>query len=70
MPAPKGEFVKVSFIAGSLPQGEFIGGLPTDGSIISADADIAAAWIAAGYARNASTAAPAAPAVAASDIKE
>ena len=45
-------------------------GLPSDGSIISVKAEVAAVWIAAGYAKKASTAAPAAAVVAQSDDKE
>jgi hypothetical protein len=70
MPAPKNQFTTVQFIANSLPQGEFMNGLPTDGSMITVDADVAATWIAAGCAKNVATAAPAAEVVATSDIKE
>ena len=51
--------VDVQFVPGSLPQGEFVAGLPLDGSTISAPAVQAEAWIAAGIAKRVS-AAPAA----------
>lgn len=51
--------IDVQFVPGSLPQGEFVAGLPTDGSTISAPAVQAEAWIAAGIAKKVS-AAPAA----------
>ena len=51
--------IDVAYVAGSLPQGEFVAGLPTDGSTISAPAVQAEAWIAAGIAKRIS-AAPAA----------
>ena len=51
--------IDVQYVLGSLPQGEFVGGLPTDGSTISAPAVLAEAWIAAGIAQRVS-AAPAA----------
>jgi hypothetical protein len=51
--------IDVQFVPGSLPQGEFVAGLPTDGSTISAPAVQAEAWIAAGIAKRIS-AAPAA----------
>jgi len=70
MPAPKDDLVKMQYVPGSLPQGQFLAGLPTDGSIISVNAETAAVWIAAGYAKKASTAAPAAAVVAQSDDKE
>jgi len=70
MPAPKDELVQIQYVPGSLPQGQFVSGLPSDGSIISVNAETAAAWIAAGYAKKASTAAPAAAVVAPSDDKE
>jgi hypothetical protein len=56
--------IDVQYVAGSLPQGEFVGGLPTDGSTISAPAVLAQAWIAAGIAK------PASAAPAAEDDKE
>jgi len=65
MPAPKRfnypviSHINVRYIPGSLPQGEFVGGLPLDGSTINAPAVLAEAWIAAGIAERA-TAAPAA----------
>ena len=52
--------IEVQYIQGSLQEGEFVGGLPTDGSIISAPAVQAEAWIAAGIAQRVSNAAPAA----------
>jgi hypothetical protein len=70
MPVPKDELTEVQYVPGSLPQGQFMAGLPTDGSIISVNAETAAVWIAAGYAKKASTAAPAAAVVAPSDDKE
>ena len=51
--------IDVQFVPGSLPQGEFVAGLPSDGSTISAPAVQAEAWIAAGIAKKVS-AAPAA----------
>jgi len=51
--------IDVQFVPGSLPQGEFVAGLPLDGSTISAPAVQAEAWIAAGIAKRIS-AAPAA----------
>jgi hypothetical protein len=48
--------IEVQYVAGSLPQGEFVGGLPSDGSTISAPAVLAQAWIAAGIAKPASAA--------------
>jgi len=56
--------INVQYVAGSLPQGEFVGGLPLDGSTISAPAALAQAWIAAGIAK------PASAAPAAEDDKE
>ena len=56
--------IEVQYIAGALPQGEFVGGLPLDGSTISAPAALAQAWIAAGIAK------PASAAPAAEDDKE
>lgn len=54
MPAPKTpkpiSHIAVRYVHGSLPQGEFVGGLPLDGSTISAPAELAEAWIAAGIA--------------------
>jgi hypothetical protein len=47
----------VQFVPGSIPQGEFVAGLPSDGSIISAPVVQAEAWIAAGIAKRAATAA-------------
>jgi len=70
MPAPKDQPVEVQCVPGSLPQGQFMPGLPSDGSSISVDAETAAAWIAAGYAKKVSIAAPAAAVVAPSDDKE
>jgi len=57
--------IQVQYIQGSLPEGEFVGGLPTDGSIISAPAVQAEAWIATGIAQRVSNAA-----LAAQDDKE
>jgi hypothetical protein len=54
----------VQYVLGSLPQGEFVGGLPLNGSTISAPAALAQAWIAAGIAK------PASAAQAAEDDKE
>ncbi len=51
--------IDVQFVPGSIPQGEFVAGLPSDGSIISAPVVQAEAWIAAGIAKRVS-AAPAA----------
>lgn len=51
--------IDVQFVPGSIPQGEFVAGLPSDGSIISVPAVQAEAWIAAGIAQRVS-AAPAA----------
>ena len=51
--------IDVQFVPGSIPQGEFVAGLPSDGSIISAPVVQAEAWIAAGIAQRVS-AAPAA----------
>ena len=48
--------IDVQFVPGSIPQGEFVGGLPLDGSIISAPAVQAEAWIAAGIAQRVSAA--------------
>jgi hypothetical protein len=65
MPAPKtindhtSSHIEVRYVAGSLPEGEFVGGLPLDGSTINAPAALAEAWIAAGIAQKVS-AAPAA----------
>ena len=56
--------INVQYVLGSLPQGEFVGGLPSDGSTISAPAVLAQAWIAAGIAK------PASAAPAAEDDKE
>ena len=56
---PVTSHIDVQYVAGSLPQGEFVGGLPSDGSTISAPAALAQAWIAAGIAKP-SSAAPAA----------
>ena len=61
---PVTSHIDVQYVAGSLPQGEFVGGLPTDGSTISAPAALAQAWIAAGIAK------PASAAPAAEDDKE
>jgi hypothetical protein len=49
--------IDVAFVPGSLPQGEFVAGLPKDGSIISAPAVQAEVWIAAGIAKRAASAA-------------
>lgn len=49
--------IDVQFVPGSLPQGEFVAGLPSDGSIISAPVVQAEAWIAAGIAKRAASAA-------------
>jgi hypothetical protein len=49
--------IEVQFVPGSLPQGEFVAGLPSDGSIISAPVVQAEAWIAAGIAKRAASAA-------------
>jgi hypothetical protein len=49
--------IEVQYVLGSLPQGEFVAGLPLDGSIISAPAVQAEAWIASGIAKRAATAA-------------
>jgi hypothetical protein len=65
MPAPKtisdhtSSHINVRYIPGALPAGEFVGGLPLDGSTINAPAALAEAWIAAGIAQKVS-AAPAA----------
>ena len=48
--------IDVQFVPGSLPQGEFVAGLPSDGSIISAPVVQAEAWIAAGIAKRAASA--------------
>ena len=61
---PVTSHIEVQYVADSLPQGEFVGGLPLDGSTISAPAAIAQAWIAAGIAK------PASAAPAAEDDKE
>ena len=45
------EQIDVQYVEGSLPRGEFIGGLPLDGSTISVPATIAQAWIQAGIAK-------------------
>jgi len=59
------EQIEVQFAQGSLPSGEFVNGLPADGSTISVPATIAQAWIQAGVAKPANvSAAPAA------DVKE
>lgn len=49
--------ILVQHVVGSLPQGEFVAGLPLDGSIINAPAVQAEAWIAAGIAKRAASAA-------------
>ena len=60
MPAPKSSTIDIQYVEGSLPSGEFIGGLPLNGSTISVPADIAQAWIQAGVAKPVNkTAAPA-----------
>jgi hypothetical protein len=60
MPVLKSNTIDIQYVDGSLPSGEFIGGLPLDGSTISVPADIAQAWIQAGVAKPVSkTAAPA-----------
>jgi hypothetical protein len=69
MPVPKvlknNDEIAVQFVQGSLPSGEFVNGLPADGSTISVPATIAQAWIQAGVAKPANvSAAPAA------DVKE
>ena len=61
---PVTSHINVQYVADSLPQGEFVGGLPLDGSTISAPAALAQAWIAAGIAK------PASAAHAAEDDKE
>lgn len=53
--------IAVRYVQGSLPSGEFVGGLPADGSIINAPAVQAEAWIAAGIAERVNNAAQAAP---------
>ena len=53
---PVTSHIDVQYVAGALPQGEFVGGLPLDGSTISAPAALAQAWIAAGIAKPASAA--------------
>ena len=65
MPARKSyetaDQIEVQYVEGSLPCGEFVGGLPLDGSTISVPATIAQAWIQAGVAKPVNkTAAPAA----------
>jgi hypothetical protein len=45
------EQIEVQYVEGSLPRGEFVGGLPLDGSTISVPATIAQAWIKAGVAK-------------------
>jgi hypothetical protein len=45
------EQIDVQYVEGSLPRGEFIGGLPLDGSTISVPATIAQAWIQAGITK-------------------
>jgi hypothetical protein len=65
MPARKpyetADQIEVQYVEGSLPSGEFVGGLPLDGSTISVPATIAQAWIQAGVAKPVNkTAAPAA----------
>jgi hypothetical protein len=55
--------IQVQYIEGSLSPDSFVGGLPMDGSIINAPAVLAEAWIAAGIARRAPNAAPAAQVV-------
>jgi hypothetical protein len=54
--------IAVRYVQGSLPAGEFVGGLPSDGSIINAPAVQAEAWIAAGIAERVNNAALAAQA--------
>lgn len=54
--------IAVRYVQGSLPKGEFVGGLPTDGSIINAPAVQAEAWIASGIAERVNNAALAAQA--------
>jgi hypothetical protein len=68
MPAKPDDQV-VTFVAGSLPDGDFISGLPTDGSPVSLPERLAQALIDSGVAKPAA-AAKAAPVVAASDEKE
>ena len=45
------EQIEVQYVQGSLPCGEFVGGLPLDGSTISVPATIAQAWIKASVAK-------------------
>ena len=55
------DHIEVQYVEGSLPSGEFVSGLPLDGSTISVPATIAQAWIQAGVAKPANKiAAPAA----------
>jgi len=54
--------IAVRCVPDSLPAGEFVGGLPSDGSIINAPAVQAEAWIAAGIAERVNNAALAAQA--------
>jgi hypothetical protein len=58
MPAPKRiiSHIEVRYIQGSLAEGEFVGGLPLDGSTINAPAVLAEAWIASGIAQRVSAA--------------
>jgi hypothetical protein len=59
----------VTFVAGSVPAGDFIAGLPMDGSVVHLPEQVAQSLISAGVAKPAS-AAKAAPVVALSDEKE
>lgn len=58
MPAPEKVIsrIEVCYVQGSLAAGEFVGGLPLDGSTINAPAVLAEAWIAAGIAQRVSAA--------------
>lgn len=58
MPAPEKviSHIEVRYVQGSLAAGEFVGGLPLDGSTINAPAVLAEAWIAAGIAQRVSAA--------------
>ena len=58
MPAPEKVIghIEVCYVQGSLAAGEFVGGLPLNGSTINAPAVLAEAWIAAGIAQRVSAA--------------
>ena len=58
MPAPEKVIsrIEVCYVQGLLAAGEFVGGLPLDGSTINAPAVLAEAWIAAGIAQRVSAA--------------